>query len=66
VPNLKRYTLFEKPNRPSGVLQAALKKAKLKPAVLPSGAALSLSTTVVKVYLSEDDSLPIERIIWRK
>jgi len=69
VPNLKRYTLFEKPNRPSGVLQAALKKAKLKPVVLPSGAALSLSTTVVKVYLREgdsDDSMPTERIIWRK
>ena len=69
VPNLKRYTIFEKPNQPSGVLQRALKKAKLKPLILTVGTAVQLSTTVVKVLRRDDgendeDNLT-ELVIWK-
>ncbi|MCL2838512.1 MAG: hypothetical protein FWE04_05545 [Oscillospiraceae bacterium] len=49
VPNAAAYTAFEKPGKPSGVLRAALKKAKLKTSLLPQDITMTVSTSVVKV-----------------
>jgi len=61
VPDTKAYAVFEKPNEPSRVLRAALKKAKLKRDILPLGVSMTVSTSKIEVL---DETLE-KQVIWK-
>jgi len=62
VPDKRAYTVFEKANKPSGILRAALKKAKLKSKILPQNISMVISTSRVEVCDGSADT----RIIWKE
>ena len=62
VPDKKYYTAFEKPNKPSQILIEAAKKSKLKPELIPQEIVVTLSTTIVEAYKSNE----LIKILWKK